>query len=874
MGVGIRRSFRALLAGSLVLGSVAVGSLAVESLPASASGPVLLYVSTSGSDGGGSNACTASTAPCLTIQQAINEAQNYPTADADDVIINVAAGTYTENDTVDASSLHSLTIAGAGASSTTVNGPVGSVFTVDSGVVTISGLTITGGHGEFGGAIDLDGGTLNVTDSTLSGNNGYQGGAIENFTGTLNVTDSTISGNTGSGYGGGIFDDGGGTVTVTDSTMSGNNGSSGGGGGIFIQNGTVTVTDSTISGNTGGSYGGGGIFINSGIAYVGGTILADNTGGNCGSNLLTSVGYNLTNDEGAQCGFTQPTDVVNANPGLGHLTNNGGPTLTQLPAANGPAVGVIPTGTTLDGVQVCPRTDQRGVQSVGDCTIGAVERSTLYVTQSGSGLDDCSTPANACSSIQTAITTATGGSYAGGDVTINVAAGTYSELDTINASSLDSLTITGAGSSTTAVTPPELFGTPLTVNSGTVTISGLTLENGGGTTVEGGDIINNGTLTLYSSTVSNGDGDIAGGGIYNTGTMTLDLSTVSGGNISHIGGGIYNAGTMTINSSTVSGNHGDEGGGIANAGTMTINSSTVSGNNAAFGGGIANAITDGGINGATLAVNSSTVSGNTAAERGGGINTYGGTVTSGASIVAANTGLNCYRSGGSFTSLGYDLTDDPSNANYCGFTASTDVLDAKPGLGHLTNNGGPTLTQLPAANGPAVGVIPAGTKLDGVKVCPRTDQRGVASIGKCTIGAVEQHGVWQSQVQGYPAFPVKDSPPPGFLIGVQDGIWKLYSHNLSGTDIFTGTITTNGTFSDVALTSNDSGDKMTMLNPQTISFGFHTAGYVSGIKFISSGSQVTFHNLEENGTLVPPADILLGSAETSATSNPLTITRP
>ena len=299
MGVGIRRGFRALLAGSLLLGSVAVGALAVGSLPASASGnPVLLYVSTSGSDGGGSNACTASTAPCLTIQQAINEAQNYPTADADDVIINVAAGTYTENDTVDASSLHSLTIAGAGASSTTVNGPVGSVFTVDSGVVTISGLTITGGHGEFGGAIENFTGTLNVTDSTLSGNNGYQGGAIENFTGTLNVTDSTISGNTGSGYGGGIFDDGGGTVTVTDSTMSGNNGSSGGGGAIFIQNGTVTVTDSTISGNTGGSYGGGGIYINSGIAYVGGTILADNTGGNCRSNLLTSVGYNLTNDEG------------------------------------------------------------------------------------------------------------------------------------------------------------------------------------------------------------------------------------------------------------------------------------------------------------------------------------------------------------------------------------------------------------------------------------------------------------------------------------------------------------------------------------------------------------------------------------------------
>ena len=94
MGVGIRRSFRAVLAGSLVLGSVAVGSVVTGSLPASANTPVSLYVSTSGSDGGGSNACTASATPCLTIQQAINEAQGYPTADADDVTINVAAGTY------------------------------------------------------------------------------------------------------------------------------------------------------------------------------------------------------------------------------------------------------------------------------------------------------------------------------------------------------------------------------------------------------------------------------------------------------------------------------------------------------------------------------------------------------------------------------------------------------------------------------------------------------------------------------------------------------------------------------------------------------------------------------------------------------------
>ena len=56
--------------------------------------------------------------------------------------------------------------------------------------------------------------------------------------------------------------------------------------------------------------------------------MADNTGGygNC-LGTFTSVGYNLTDDAtGTACGFTQPTDVVDADPDLGSLADNGGPT--------------------------------------------------------------------------------------------------------------------------------------------------------------------------------------------------------------------------------------------------------------------------------------------------------------------------------------------------------------------------------------------------------------------------------------------------------------------------------------------------------------------------------------------------------------------
>ncbi len=63
--------------------------------------------------------------------------------------------------------------------------------------------------------------------------------------------------------------------------------------------------------------------------------------------------------------------------------------------------------------------------------------------------------------------------------------------------------------------------------------------------------------------------------------------------------------------------------------------------------------------------------------------------------VAANTGSNCYSPGGSFTSLDYNLTDDTTGTD-CGFTQPTDVLDAKPGLGPLTNSGGLTpITETP-----------------------------------------------------------------------------------------------------------------------------------------------------------------------------------
>ena len=106
---------------------------------------------------------------------------------------------------------------------------------------------------------------------------------------------------------------------------------------------------------------------------MGATIVAGNIGGGNCSGLLASVGYNLSDDN--SCGFNQPGDLSNANPQLGPLGSYGGPTQVMVPQVGSPAIAVIPPGTTLNGVPVCPRTDQQGTPSApgGNCTIGAVE---------------------------------------------------------------------------------------------------------------------------------------------------------------------------------------------------------------------------------------------------------------------------------------------------------------------------------------------------------------------------------------------------------------------------------------------------------------------------------------------------------------------
>jgi hypothetical protein len=118
------------------------------------------------------------------------------------------------------------------------------------------------------------------------------------------------------------------------------------------------VSYSTIAGNSSG--------LNlpcSNLVVTGSIIAASAPGLNCaGAAPHESAGYNL--DTGVSCAFAKPTDMTAADPQLGPLAANGGPTLTRAPAAGSPAID-----------HGCPATDQRGVPRPQGpaCDIGAVE---------------------------------------------------------------------------------------------------------------------------------------------------------------------------------------------------------------------------------------------------------------------------------------------------------------------------------------------------------------------------------------------------------------------------------------------------------------------------------------------------------------------
>ena len=262
-----------------------------------------------------------------------------------------------------------------------------------AGTLTVSNSTITGNTGEVsGGGIYSFSGTLAVSDSAISENTAEYGGGIYNRFGSLTVSASTISGNTANGQGGGLYsstdsDFTTSKTTIANTTISGNSATDDYGGGVFNYGGLTEIGHSTITDNSAPAGKG------SGVASYGDAVTSteiyssiisandnpENTGTDVdfvedSTNSFVSEGYNLVGDGNATAAFNKNGDQRGvADPRLGPLQDNGGPTDTHALLAGSPAIDAVPVGT--NGCAADFTADQRGVHRPlgGACDAGSVE---------------------------------------------------------------------------------------------------------------------------------------------------------------------------------------------------------------------------------------------------------------------------------------------------------------------------------------------------------------------------------------------------------------------------------------------------------------------------------------------------------------------
>jgi hypothetical protein len=230
----------------------------------------------------------------------------------------------------------------AGAGGTGGTGQGAGLFT--SGVVTLANSTIStnfvhGGDGGVGGY--LGGGFFLGTGGPGGAGGDGQGAGLEASVAMITFTNSTISSNTARGGDGG---NGGGGPHGAGYP---GNGGPALGGGNHVGSGTVDLINCTIAANTAnasigyqpGAGQGGGVSNSGGTIHARNTLIGDNTATTFPdfNGALASLGHNLVGNPQGGSGFDD-TDLLNVDPLLGPLQDNGGPTFTMALFPGSPAI--------------------------------------------------------------------------------------------------------------------------------------------------------------------------------------------------------------------------------------------------------------------------------------------------------------------------------------------------------------------------------------------------------------------------------------------------------------------------------------------------------------------------------------------------------
>ncbi|MEO6589869.1 MAG: choice-of-anchor Q domain-containing protein [Pyrinomonadaceae bacterium] len=415
----------------------------------------------------------------------------------------------------------SFTLNGTGASRLTIDGNMASrILTINNAVAFIKDLTFTHGNGAGtantgrGGAIYNFGATTIISNSVITANSAANGGGLNNSAttstpgpaqvGNLTFDNCIVSNNTATGSGGGMQNFSTSTVTITNSIFMGNSsgGTTGGGGGQF--NGGVRITNSTFANNTAPNGGGGGIQSNGTLGtlltnvtisnntsttngggihrgttntnfFIRNSIVAGNNGDPISPDItnstggIVSEGNNIIGNVGTSTGWIM-SDLLNTNPLLNPLANNGGFTMTFLPMAGSPAIDagqncVLDLTCATNNPPQAVTTDQRGVMrpqgaavDIGSVEVAATMTSNATVSgrvllASGQGVSKAIvTISDTNGVIQTALTSSFGyftfaGISTGQAYTLNVSSKQYSfspQQVTVNGD-ITNLTITATG---------------------------------------------------------------------------------------------------------------------------------------------------------------------------------------------------------------------------------------------------------------------------------------------------------------------------------------------------------------------------------------------------------------------------------------------
>jgi len=156
----------------------------------------------------------------------------------------------------------------------------------------------------------------------FSNNLAELGAGIYNTDSSPTLTDVTLSGNMAHDSGGAIYNDNS-NPTLTNVTLSGNSAADFGGG-IYNTGSSPTLTNVTFNGNSAPS--GGGAM----VSITGSPIIQDSIFWNDGSELYNVFATPAVADSIVSGGYPSGTHVIDADPLLGALADNGG-WVTEVP---------------------------------------------------------------------------------------------------------------------------------------------------------------------------------------------------------------------------------------------------------------------------------------------------------------------------------------------------------------------------------------------------------------------------------------------------------------------------------------------------------------------------------------------------------------